>query len=76
MKITKREIIASVVIIGLMLSIGFIISESIQQRLLEKYQMYEFKKNKGYGTKAHIEDIEKYGVLEEHRKSFRPIRKD
>ena len=57
-----------------------IIAKVTRDRMLdelhEKYPMYEFKKNKGYGTKAHIEAIEKYGVLEEHRKSFRPIRKD
>ena len=41
MEITKREIIASVVIIGLMLSIGFMISESMQQSLLEQYQVYD-----------------------------------
>ena len=34
---------------------------------------YDFKHNKGYGTKKHIEAIYKYGVLEEHRKTFEPI---
>lgn len=34
---------------------------------------YDFKHNKGYGTKKHIEAIYKYGVLKEHRKSFAPI---
>lgn len=57
-----------------------IIAKVTRDRMLieldEKYPMYEFKKNKGYGTKKHLEAIEKYGVLEEHRKSFRPIRKD
>ena len=57
-----------------------IIAKVTRDRMLdelhEKYPMYEFKKNKGYGTKAHIEAIEKYGVLPEHRKSFRPIKKD
>jgi ribonuclease HII len=41
-----------------------------------KYPMYQFKKNKGYGTVAHLEALNKYGVLEEHRKTFRPIKKD
>lgn len=36
----------------------------------EKYPMYNFKKNKGYGTKEHIEMIKKYGALDIHRKSF------
>lgn len=37
------------------------------------YPMYNFKKNKGYGTKEHIEAINKYGVLESHRRSFKPV---
>ena len=36
----------------------------------EKYSQYEFKKHKGYGTKVHIEAIQKYGVSDIHRKSF------
>ena len=34
---------------------------------------YDFKHNKGYGTKKHIEAIYKYGILKEHRKTFAPI---
>ncbi len=36
----------------------------------EKYPQYEFEKHKGYGTKAHIEAIQKYGLCEIHRKTF------
>ncbi len=36
----------------------------------EKYPEYGLKKHKGYGTKAHIEAIQKYGVADIHRKSF------
>ena len=36
----------------------------------EKYPMYGFKQNKGYGTAQHIEAIKKYGPCELHRKSF------
>ena len=36
----------------------------------EKYPYYNFKKNKGYGTKAHYEGISEYGICEIHRKSF------
>lgn len=50
--------------------------DRIMIELDKEYPMYQFKKNKGYGTKAHIEAIEKYGVLEEHRKTFKPIKKD
>ena len=35
-----------------------------------KYPGYEFAKNKGYGTAAHIEDLKKFGPCEIHRRSF------
>ena len=40
-----------------------------------KYPNYGFKKHKGYGTKSHIEAIEKYGPCKIHRKTFAPISK-
>lgn len=36
---------------------------------------YDFKHNKGYGTRKHIEAIEKYGIIKEHRKTFAPCDK-
>lgn len=36
----------------------------------EKYHEYNWQKNKGYGTKEHIEAIRKHGITELHRKSF------
>ena len=39
----------------------------------KKYPMYDFKKNKGYPTKEHLEAIEKYGIINEHRKSYAPV---
>ena len=41
MQITKREIIASVVIFSVLMIIGFFISNSINQNLLEEYQIYD-----------------------------------
>ncbi len=35
-----------------------------------QYPEYDFAKHKGYGTKAHCEAIQKYGVLPVHRKTF------
>lgn len=40
-----------------------------------KYPMYDFKNNKGYPTKTHLEAILKYGILKEHRKSYGPVKK-
>lgn len=36
----------------------------------KKYSNYGFAAHKGYGTKAHYEAINKYGITEIHRKSF------
>ena len=35
---------------------------------------YGFAKHNGYPTKAHLEAIEQYGVLAEHRRSYKPIK--
>lgn len=43
--------------------------------LAKKYPNYGFAQHKGYPTKAHVEAIEKYGVLAEYRKSYKTIRK-
>ncbi len=40
-----------------------------------KYPNYGFKKHKGYGTKAHIEALEKYGPCPIHRKTYAPVSK-
>ena len=37
----------------------------------KNYPQHGFEKHKGYGTKAHMEALEKYGRCEHHRKSFR-----
>ncbi len=51
-----------------------ILAKVSRDRLLEEldalYPQYGFGKHKGYGTKAHYEAIQKYGILPIHRKSF------
>lgn len=44
------------------------------QDLAIHYPNYAFEKHVGYGTAAHKEAIEKFGLTPEHRTSFRPIR--
>ena len=39
----------------------------------KKYPMYDLANNKGYGTKKHLEAIEKYGIIKEHRLSYAPV---
>ncbi|MCK7608402.1 ribonuclease HII [Acinetobacter portensis] len=41
----------------------------------QKYPQYGFAKHKGYPTKAHFEAIAQHGVIDEHRRSFGPVRK-
>ncbi|WP_010202052.1 ribonuclease HII [Psychrobacter sp. PAMC 21119] len=49
--------------------------DAAMYRLDTEYPEYGIAKHKGYPTKAHIEAIEKYGVLPAHRRSFAPVRK-
>lgn len=47
--------------------------DRLMSELAEKYPYYGFEKNAGYGTKAHIEGLKSYGIIPEHRKSYKPI---
>ena len=38
------------------------------------YTQFGFEKNKGYGTKSHIEQLRHYGPSPIHRQSFAPVR--
>lgn len=39
--ITKREVLFSIVIIALMLTIGFVLSDKINDNVLDKYKEYD-----------------------------------
>ena len=39
------------------------------------YPEYGFAQHKGYPTKAHLNAIEVHGVIEQHRKSFKPVKR-
>lgn len=39
----------------------------------KKFPEYGFEKHKGYGTRAHMDALEKYGPCPEHRRSFAPL---
>jgi len=47
--------------------------DRLMRKLHERFPQYNFKKNKGYPTKEHIAALDKYGVLDCHRKSYKPI---
>ena len=48
--------------------------DKIMEEMHEKYPEYGFDKHKGYGTKYHLEQIEKHGPCDSHRKSFGPCK--
>ena len=42
-------------------------------QMAKTYPQYGWEKNMGYGTRYHMEALKKYGVTDQHRRSFRPI---
>ena len=61
------------------ISAASVIAKVTRDRMLyeldKQYPMYDFKDNKGYPTKKHLEAIEKYGIIKEHRRSYGPVKK-
>ena len=59
------------------ISAASVIAKVTRDRMLDeldsKYPMYDFKNNKGYPTKKHLEAIKKYGIIEEYRRSYGPV---
>ncbi len=39
-----------------------------------RHPEYNFKKHKGYPTKEHLEKIKKYGIFDEYRKTYKPVK--
>lgn len=66
-------------LLSLSISAASIIAKVTRDRMMyeldEKYPMYNFKNNKGYPTKDHLEAIKKFGIIDEHRKSYGPVKK-
>ena len=48
--------------------------DHIMYELDGKYPEYHYKKNKGYPTKEHLELIRKYGITNEYRMSYKPVK--
>jgi ribonuclease HII len=49
--------------------------DELMIKLSEKFQNYAWERNFGYGTKAHMEGLKKFGITSHHRKGFKPIHK-
>ncbi|PWI34460.1 ribonuclease HII [Vibrio albus] len=52
-----------------------VIRDQEMEELDKQYPQFGFAKHKGYPTKAHFAAIEEHGVIEQHRKSFKPVRR-
>lgn len=65
-------------LLSISISAASVIAKVTRDRMMieldKKYPEYEFKKHKGYPTKRHLELIKKYGVLENYRFTYRPVR--
>ena len=42
-------------------------------KLSKKFTHYAWERNFGYGTKAHVDGLKKFGITPHHRKGFKPI---
>ena len=60
------------------ISAASVLAKVTRDRMLydldKKYPMYDFKNNVGYPTKKHLDAIEKYGIIDEHRRSYGPVK--
>ncbi len=48
--------------------------DRMMEDLAERYPQYGFARHKGYGTRAHLEAIRRFGLTPVHRRSFAPLR--
>ena len=61
------------------ISAASIIAKVFRDRLMiklsKKYSQYAWENNFGYGTKAHLKGLQKFGATTHHRKGFKPVHK-
>lgn len=65
--------------LSLSIASASILAKVTRDRLMTEmahlYPQYGWERNAGYGTKEHVEAIEKYGITPFHRRSYAPIKK-
>lgn len=82
-RIPKLDMDAQAVVKGDMrvaeISAASIIAKVVRDQEMEEldklHPEFGFAKHKGYPTKAHFEAIDKHGVIDQHRKSFKPVKR-
>jgi len=61
------------------ISAASIVAKVTRDKMMKEYDKkwpeYSFARHKGYGTKVHMEALEKCGPCEIHRQSFAPVKK-
>lgn len=50
-----------------------VMRDRIMLEMHEKFPQYGFDRHKGYGTKQHMEALERFGPCEIHRRTFEPM---
>lgn len=81
MKLTNIDIPYTDIIHGDALSLsvaaGSVIAKVTRDRMMyeldKEHPEYGFAKHKGYPTKLHLENIKKYGLLENYRFTYKPV---
>jgi ribonuclease HII len=48
--------------------------DRLMKEISKEYPSYGFEQNMGYGTKEHIQAIQRHGITPHHRRSFAPIK--
>lgn len=48
--------------------------DEMMYELDKKHPEYGFKDHKGYPTKKHLENIQKYGILDNYRLTYKPVK--
>lgn len=63
---------------SLSIAAASVIAKVVRDRMMleldKKYPYYDFKNNKGYPTKKHIEAIKEHGITSLHRKTYGPVK--
>ena len=63
--------------LSLSIAAASVIAKVTRDRMMydldKEYPQYGFAKHKGYPTKAHLDALEKYGVLDNYRFSYKPV---
>lgn len=64
--------------ISMLIAAASIVAKVTRDRMMEEYHdqypWYNFARNKGYGTKEHLDAIKRYGHSPLHRKTFKGVK--